>query len=143
MAVYSNHTGLDVKKKGRYVIEAAFLVPGICILLVYVVFFTMYAHDCAVCVHTALEAGMKGCYPDGRTDAGRKEDMEKDFAEKLSGQLLWLQIKCVEVKVSPLRATLRVSGSGSFLPVSGLEMQQTVYRIQPCETIRRSRWMKD
>lgn len=132
-----------MKKKGRYVIEAAFLVPGICILLVYVVFFTMYAHDCAVCVHTALESGMKGCYPDGRTDAGRKEDIEKDFAEKLSGQLLWLQMKCVEVQVSPLRATLRVSGSGSFLPVSGLEMQQTVYRIQPCETIRRSRWMKD
>lgn len=134
---------MDVKKKGRYVVEAAFLVPMICMLLVYVVFFTMYAHDCAVCVHTALEAGMKGCYPDGRTDAGRKTDMEKDFYEKLSEQLLWLQIKSVEVRLSPLRATLRVTGTGSFLPVSVLETQQTIYRIQPCETIRRSRWMKD
>ena len=30
-----------MKKKGRYVVEAAYLVPGICILLVYIVFFTL------------------------------------------------------------------------------------------------------
>lgn len=132
-----------MKKKGRYVVEAAFLVPGICILLVYVVFFTLYAHDCAVCVHTTLEAGIKGCYADGRTDTQRKEDMERDLSEKLSQQLLWLQSQNVEIRVSPLRVTLRVSGTGSFLPVSGLETQQAVYRIQPCETIRRSRWMRD
>ena len=30
-----------MKRKGRYVLEAALLVPGVCILLVYVVFFTL------------------------------------------------------------------------------------------------------
>lgn len=137
------HGEMDMKKKGRYVVEAAFLVPGICMLLVYVVFFSLYAHDCAVCVHTALEVGIKGCYPDGHTDSQRKEDMERDLSEKLSMQLLWLQNNHVEIQVSPLRVTLKVSGTGSFLPVSGLETQQTIYRIQPCETIRRSRWMRD
>ncbi len=132
-----------MKKKGRYVLEAAFLVPGICILLVYVVFFTLYAHDCAVCVHTALESGIKGCYQDGRTETQRKEDMERDLSEKLSEQLLWVQGKNVEIQVRPTHVTLQISGTGSFLPVSGLETQQTVYRIQPCETIRRSRWMRD
>lgn len=132
-----------MKKKGRYVVEAAFLVPGICFLLVYVVFFSLYAHDCAVCVHTTLEAGIKGCYPDGRTDSQRKEDMERELSEKLSAQLIWLQNRHVEVRVSPLRVTLKVSGTGSFLPISGLETQQTIYRIRPCETIRRSRWMRD
>ena len=72
-----------------------------------------------------------------------KEDMERDLSEKLSMQLLWLQNNHVEIQVSPLRVTLKVSGTGSFLPVSGLETQQTIYRIQPCETIRRSRWMRD
>ena len=47
-----------MKKKGRYVVEAAYLVPVICILLVYLVFFTLYAHDYAVCAHTALECGI-------------------------------------------------------------------------------------
>ena len=124
-------------------VEAALLVPGICILLVYTVFFTLYAHDSAVCVHTALQAGIKGSYPDGRPAGQRKKDIEKDLLEKLSEQLLWLQEREVEIQVSPLRITLQISGAGSFLPVSGIETEQTVYRIQPCETIRRSRWMRE
>lgn len=132
-----------MKKKGRYVLEAAFLVPGICILLVHLVFFTLYAHDCAVCVHTALESGIKGCYQDGRTDGQLKETLEKDMSEKLAERLLWLEERNVEVRVNPVRITLRITGTGSFLPVSGLEIERTIYRIQPCKTIRRSRWMRE
>lgn len=132
-----------MKKKGRYVLEAAFIVPGICLLLVYMVFFTLYVHDCAVCVHTALESGIKGSYPDGRTDSGRKADMEADLSQKLSERLLWAGEKNVEVQVNPLQITIRIAGTGSFLPVSGLETRQTVYRVYPCRVIRRSRWMKE
>lgn len=132
-----------MKKKGRYVLEAAFLVPGICLLLVYMVFFTLYAHDYAVCAHTALETGIQGCYQDGRTDVQREMDMEEHLSERLSERLLWLQSQNVELQVDPLRITLRISGTGSFLPVSELKTEHTVYRIQPCESIRRSRWMRE
>ena len=36
------------RKKGQFVLEASILVPMICILLVYLVYFTLYTHDCAV-----------------------------------------------------------------------------------------------
>ena len=80
-----------MKKKGRYVVEAAYLVPGICILLVYIVFFTLYAHDHAVCVHTVLETAIRGSYPDGRTSGQIRDDMERELAQKLSERLslLW------------------------------------------------------
>ena len=131
-----------MKKKGRYVVEAAYLVPGICILLVYIVFFTLYAHDHAVCVHTVLETAIRGSYPDGRTSGQIRDDMERELAQKLSERLLWLQEERVEVQVSPVKIAVLVSGSGSFLPVSGIEVRQELYRIRPCETLRRSRWMK-
>ena len=130
-----------MKRKGRYIVEAACLVPGICMLLVYLVFFTLYAHDYAVCIHTVLETGMKGCYPDGRTDRQVREEVEQELSQKLSGRLLWLQDKTVEVKVDPVRVRIRVSGTGSFIPVNGIEVQQTIYKVQPCETVRRSRWL--
>ena len=88
-----------MKKKGRYVVEAAYLVPGICILLVYIVFFTLYAHDHAVCVHTVLETAIRGSYPDGRTSGQIRDDMERELAQKLSERLLWLQEERVEVGV--------------------------------------------
>ena len=132
-----------MKGKARYIVEAAYLVPGICILLVYLVFFTLYAHDYAVCVHTALETGIKGCYPDGRTDRQVKAELEQELLQKLSGRLLWLEDRAVEVKVDPVRIRIQVSGSGSFLPMDGIKVQQTVCRVQPCETVRRSRWLLD
>lgn len=131
-----------MKRKGRYVLEAAFLVPGICMLLVYVVFFTLYAHDCAVCVHTALEAGIQGCYEDGRSQEEIRRDVEQALRQKLSERLLWLQKETVEVSVSPVRLQIRVSGAGHLLPVEGIEVRQNLYRISPCKTIRRSRWLK-
>ena len=104
-----------MKRKGRYVLEAALLVPGVCILLVYVVFFTLYAHDCAVCVHTVLEAGIEGCYQDGRSGEKIRADVEQEIRKKLSER---------------------------FLPVDGIEVRQAVYRVRPCEVIRRSRWLR-
>ena len=41
-------------------LEASMLVPIICILLVYLVYFTLYTHDCAVVTHGILESGVKG-----------------------------------------------------------------------------------
>lgn len=38
------------------------LIPGICMLMVYMVFFTLYAHDYAVCIHAVLETGIRGSY---------------------------------------------------------------------------------
>ncbi len=132
-----------MKKKGRYVVEASYLVPVICILLVYLVFFTLYAHDYAVCAHTVLTSGVKGCYQDGRTGEERREETEKELAQKLSGRLLWLEDEAVEVQVNPVRFTIRMSGKGNFLPVSGIVIEREIYRVQPCETLRRSRWMRD
>ena len=100
------------------------------------------------CMHmtvpcAALEFGIKGCYQDGRTDGQIKETLEKDMLEKLAERLLWLEERSVEVRVNPVRITLRITGTGSFLPVSGLEIERTICRIQPCKTIRRSRWMRE
>ena len=131
-----------MKRKGRYVLEAALLVPGVCILLVYVVFFTLYAHDCAVCVHTVLEAGIEGCYQDGRSGEKIWADVEQEIRKKLSERLLWLQDETVEVSVNPVRLQIRMEGVGSFLPVDGIEVRQAVYRVRPCEVIRRSRWLR-
>ena len=71
------------RKKGRYVLEAAVLMPGICILLVYLVYFTLYTHDCAVVTHGMLESGVKGIYRDARSDAARKEQIQEDLKDKL------------------------------------------------------------
>ena len=131
-----------MKRKGRYVLEAALLVPGVCILLVYVVFFTLYAHDCAVCVHKVLEAGIEGCYQDGRSGEKIRADVEQEIRKKLSERLLWLQDETVEVSVNPVRLQIRMEGVGSFLPVDGIEVRQAVYRVRPCEVIRRSRWLR-
>lgn len=130
-----------MKKKGRLVLEAALLTPGVCILLVYVVFFTLYAHDYAVCVHTVLQTGVKGIYLDGRSDGQIREDVEKDIRQKLSERLLWLRQEDVSVQAGPTRLTIQVSGNGGFLPTDGIDIQQEIYRIQPCEAVRRCRWL--
>lgn len=132
-----------MKKKGRYVLEAAMLVPGICILLVYLVFFTLYAHDYAVCTQIAVEAGVKGLYPDGTSDGQIKEEVERDLRQKLSTRLFWVQEEDVMVELNPVRMKIQISGSGNFLPVDGLLVERELYRIQPCKTIRRCRWMEE
>lgn len=123
--------------------EAAMLIPGISILLVYLVFFTLYAHDYAVCTHTAVESGIKGLYPDGSTDKQRKEIIEQDLRQKLSSRLLWMREEEVSVQVNPVRLKIQISGKGNFLPVDDILVERELYRIQPCQIIRRCRWMED
>ena len=75
------------RKKGRFVLEASILVPMICILLVYLVYFTLYTHDCTVVTHGILESGVKGIYRDGRSDGVIREQMQEDLSRKLSERL--------------------------------------------------------
>ena len=105
------------RKKGRFVLEASMLVPIICILLVYLVYFTLYTHDCAVVIHGILESGVKGIYRDGRSDEAIREQMQEDLSRKLSERLLWMEDAEVEARVGPLQAEVKVSGKGRFLPV--------------------------
>ncbi|MCI8311928.1 MAG: hypothetical protein K2P03_02245 [Lachnospiraceae bacterium] len=132
-----------MKIKGRYVLEATILIPIICILLVYLVFFTFYAHDYAVATQVALEAGIKGLYPDGSLDNQKKEKIEKDLKAKLSACFLWIQEEEITVELNPVRLKIDISGRGDFLPVDGIQLRREVYRIQPCKTIRRCRWMEE
>ena len=103
--------------------EAALLVPGICLLLVYTVFFTLYVHDYAVCAHAALESGIKGVYRDGAGASQKEQNIEADL--------------------EPVRVRIRISGGGSYFPKERIEVERTIYRTAPCETIRRSRWLKE
>lgn len=131
-----------MKKKGRFVLEAALLVPEICLLIVYLVYFTLYAHDYAVAVHGVLESGVKGIYRDGSSDSQVEEDIQQDLSRKLSERLLWIQKPEVEVQVSPVKVVVSLSGEGPFLPVEGIYVKQELYRSCPSKTVRRSRWLK-
>lgn len=130
-----------MKRRGRFVLEATLLTPMICMLLVYLVFFTLYAHDYAVCAHTALEAGVQGLYQDGRNDLRIASDVEAAALQKLGERLLWLKETEVNVEINPAKLVIQIDGTGSFLPVEGIKVIQELYRIQPCESIRRSRWL--
>ncbi len=131
-----------MKRKGRFVVEAAVLVPFLCLMLVYMVHFTLYVHDYTVCAHAMLESGVKGSYTDGRSSQQRDSDVEQDLKQKLSERLLWLDNEEIVVKVNPARLQIRVNGTGAFLPVKEVQIEQYLYRIHPCETIRRSRWLR-
>jgi len=130
-----------MKRKGRYVLEAAVLLPFICLLLVYVFYFTLYVHDCAVCAHAALESGVKGSYPGGKSNRQIEEMVRRDLEQKLSERLLWMKDQSVEVRADVLRIYIQISGQGEFLPVDGVKIEQNIHRIYPCETLRRSRWL--
>ncbi len=132
---------MHVRKKGRFVLEAAYLVPGICVLLVFLVYFTLYAHDYAVCTHAALESGTKGIYREDETAAQVQAAIEADLEKKLDERLLWLDDPEVEVSVSPLKASIRVAGNGRFLTTYSIEVKRTLYRVHPCDTLRTSRWL--
>ena len=132
-----------MKRKGRMVLEAAYIVPGICLLLVYLVFFSLYVHDYAVCAHAALECGTKGVYPDARSNQQREQGTEAELEQKLEERLLWLSEQQAEVKVDPVHLIIKITGKGDFLPLEGFLLEQKVTRIQPCETIRRSKWLLD
>jgi len=132
-----------MKKKGRYVLEAAFLTPWVCILLVYIVFFTFYAHDYAVCVHTMMQTGVKGIYRNSLSDSQIEKNIEEDLEQKLMERLLWVKEIKVEVHVNPIRASIQVCGSGSLLSVGEIKIQNNIYRNTPCETVRRSKWLKN
>lgn len=124
------------KKKGRFVLEAAALIPGVCILLVYLVYFTLYAHDCAVCAHTMMEAGMKGIYREEKTSGEMEDLIRQDLQKKLKERLLWMEAPDITVDVNPVRARIRVSGTGPFLRKIRIETERTLYRISPCPALR-------
>lgn len=124
------------KKKGRFVLEAAALIPGVCILLVYLVYFTLYAHDCAVCAHTMMEAGMKGIYREEKTSGEMEDLIRQDLQKKLQERLLWMEAPDITVDVNPVRARIRVSGTGPFLRKIRIETERTLYRISPCPALR-------
>lgn len=132
-----------MKKKGRFVLEAALLTPGICILLVYLVYFTLYAHDHAVLVHAALEAGVKGIYREDLSNKRTEQKITEDLQRKLSERTLWIQDPKIEVQVSPVRAVIKLSGQGAFLQTGAVQVQQTVYRVNPCGIIRQSRRLRE
>lgn len=131
----------DMKRKGRYVLEAAVLLPFLCLMLVYSFYFTLYMHDYAVCVHASLESGVKGSYLDGKNNRQIEEMVKNDLEQKLSARLLWIEDKSVEIEANTLQIRIRISGKGTFLPGDGVETEQHIYRIYPCETLRRSRWL--
>jgi hypothetical protein len=134
---------MDMKRRGRLVLEAAMLTPGICILLVYLVYFTLYAHDYAVLACCALESGVKGIYLEEQSSGQIEQKIEKDLQQKLSSRLLWIRDLETEVSVNPVHAVIHLTGTGEFLPVRTIEVEQKLYRVDPCETIRRSRWMRE
>lgn len=133
--------GIMLKQKGRFVVEAAVLVPFLSLMLVYMIHFTLYVHDYTVCAHTLLESGVKGIYTDGRGNQQRKSDVEEDLKKKLNERLLWIKHKEINVQVNPAWIQIQIDGTGTFLSVKEIETEQKIYRIHPCETIRRSRWI--
>lgn len=130
-----------VRKKGRFVLEAAYLVPGICVLLVFLVYFTLYAHDYAVCTHAALESGTKGIYRMDRTVTSEQTEIKADLEEKLAERLIWISDPEVEVSASPLSVSIHIVGSGRFLTSYSIEVNRTLYRVNPCDTLRTTRWL--
>lgn len=134
---------MAMKKRGRFVLEAAFLVPGISLFLVCTVMLTLYAHDYAVCVHTILESGVKGIYREGSSGGQTEEKISRDLEQKLSERLLWVREPEVKVSVNPVRVSVQVTGSGMVFPPKAIEIQQQIYRIQTSETVRKSRWLRD
>lgn len=134
---------MTVKKRGRFVLEAAALVPGMCLLLVYLCFFILYAHDYAVCAHTALQSGVKGIYREGNSSRQIEEQIRNDLQQKLKERLLWVQNPETEVQVNPLWVEIHISGGGVFWPKEQIELWQKIYRIDPGESVRRSRWLRE
>lgn len=134
---------MKLRRRGRFVIEAALLVPGICLLLVYAVFFTLYVHDYAVCAHAMMESGVKGIYRNGTGDRNIEENIRTDLERKLPSRILWMNDVNIEVQANPLRVKIHISGSGYFFPEEDIVVERTIYRIAPCETIRRSRWLRE
>lgn len=131
-----------MKQRGRFVLEAALLVPGICILFVYLAYFTLYAHDCAVLTHGALESGVKGIYRENRPDGQTLQRIREDLLQKLPERLLWLREPDIEVQVNPVKVSVCLSGRGPFLSVGEIRVRQDLYRVNPCEIVRRSRWLQ-
>ncbi len=132
-----------VRKKGRFIVEASYLVPLICILLVFLVYFTLRAHDYAVCAHTAIECGVKELCQTGRTNREIQEQLQAGLEQKLPKRLLWMQEPRIETDVGPLSIKIHIEGPGKLLSEKGIQFQQTLSRREPCKTIRRIKWLKE
>lgn len=129
------------KKKGRFVLEAAVLVPGICLIMVHLVYFTLYAHDYTVCSHAALEAGTKGIYREGDSSEETEEKICRDLQEKLKYRLLWVKEPEIQVQVNPVQAVIQIAGQGDFLTGCSVKVERKINRIRPCTVIRKRRWL--
>lgn len=129
------------KRKGRFVLEAAILVPGICLLLVFLIYFTLYAHDYAVCTHVSLESGTKGIYREGDSSTEMEQKICQDLKEKLNHRLLWVKQPEIQVQVNSAQAVIQITGQGNFLKGCSVNVTRKISRIRPCTTIRKSRWL--
>lgn len=132
-----------MKRRGRFVVEAAFLMPGLCVLLCLLVFFTLYAHDYAICAQTALECGTKGLYEDGSSDARMEERIRQDLKGKLSERVLWASEINEEVTVDKLQIKVVITAKGKVWPARAIEIRQTFLRVCPDNLIRVARWLKE
>lgn len=133
-----------MKKKGRMVIEAAYIVPGLCILFCSLIFFTLYSHDYAVCRQTVLESGIKGLYEEGKSNIQIENQIRNDLAKKLGERMLWASVFEQEVTVNAVQIKIKVTAKGrkDQLPVDTISVQQTFLRVHPDQTIRISNWLK-
>lgn len=132
-----------MKRRGRFVVEAAFLMPGLCVLLCFWVFFTLYAHDYAICAQTALECGTKGLYEDGSGNAQIEERIRQDLKQKLAERVLWATRIHEEVTVDKLRINVVITAEGNGWPARTIEIRQTFLRVCPDNLIRVPKWLKE
>lgn len=130
-----------MKLQGRFVVEAAVLIPYTCIVMLYLCFCTLYTHDCAVAALAAVESGVKELYRDGDSEQQMEEKAVRDLEQKLRERLLLFQFPEIQAEAGPVRMCLKLTGGRVFFIQRDQEREQILYRINPCEVLRRSRWM--
>ncbi len=67
----------------------------------------------------------------------------RDLKRKLGERLLLFRESEVQAEAGPVRMRLKLTGTGAFFPERDLNVEQILYRISPCEVLRRSRWMME
>ena len=77
------------------------------------------------------------------TDEQLEQNIMRDLQQKCSERVLWIQNPDIEVQANPVSVSIRVSGGGAFLQVGDMQIQKKLYRVKPCELIRRSRWLRE
>lgn len=132
-----------MKRRGRFVVEAALLVPGLCMLLCCLVFFALYSHDYTMCAQTALECGTKGLYEDGSGNSQIESRIRQDLQQKLKERVLWASQVSEEVTVNAAQIQVVVTAKGNVWPMDTIEIRQTFLRVYPDRMIRAAKWLKE